>query len=481
MPKNALFKSLLIFFLLATGCQTQGSEDLTGGRSFVGGNSGLSMSFIENSPPREVFDGGQFPFQVLVIYENVGEANIEPGKINFALKGIFPKDFLDAPAPGDFEASNQDLIRGARKDPDGNTIRGGIHQQGFPQQNKQFKFNAEITGIQEFPLRLDACYEYKTQAVSSICILEDVTQPESGVCRITGARDVSNSGAPVRVASVKENVAGIDSVLINFRVEKSGSGEIYAPERTGNPTCPSEYNKRNRVHVTVNTGDTALNNNLNCIGLIRDNAGSKRSGELVLTGGKSTFSCIQKIPDSARADAVKGIQVDLLYQVKESIQTRIFVKSQLRDSYQSGNAPERTPIPTTEPTPVPPPGGFPDLSVRSITGKPNTAVLGSNYILIADIVNGGSIAAPSSKVKLRIASSASVRELQIYDVGSIPVGASVEKQMAFTLPRNLAPGTYWFEVTADASLKFVENSEDNNVLTTQTLTVIAPPDGVFVN
>ena len=475
MPKNALFKSLLIFFLLATGCQTQGSEDLTGGRSFVGGNSGLSMSFIENSPPREVFDGGQFPFQVLVIYENVGEANIEPGKINFSLKGIFPKDFLDAPAPGDFEASNQDLIRGARKDPDGNTIRGGIHQQGFPQQNKQFKFNAEITGIQEFPLRLDACYEYKTQAVSSICILEDVTQPESGVCRITGARDVSNSGAPVRVASVKENVAGIDSVLINFRVEKSGSGEIYAPERTGNPTCPSEYNKRNRVHVTVNTGDTALNNNLNCIGLIRDNAGSKRSGELVLTGGKSTFSCIQKIPDSARADAVKGIQVDLLYQVKESIQTRIFVKSQLRDSYQVGGPPTpprpNPPAPIAQPQPVPNPD-LPDLSVQRIENLPSSLTAGQQYTITARISNVGRIASPETIATLEIV-QVGVRswDLGTYIIPQIAAGETFGAIMRFDLEEKLASGNYYFYVRVNPQSTFDETDEDNNYSTTQPLYV----------
>ena len=477
MPKNALFKSLLIFFLLATGCQTQGSEDLTGGKSFVGGNSGLSMSFIENSPPREVFDGGQFPFQVLVIYENVGEANIEPRKINFTLKGIFPKDFLDAPAPGDFEASNQDLIRGARKDPDGNTIRGGIHQQGFPQQNKQFKFNAEITGIQEFPLRLDACYEYKTQAVSSICIRKDVTQPESGVCRITGARDVSNSGAPVRVASVKENVAGIDSVLINFGVEKSGSGEIYAPERTGNPTCPSEYNKRNRVHVTVSMGDADLNNNLNCIGLLRDNAGSKRSGELVLTGGRSTFSCIQKIPDSARVDAVKGIQVDLLYHVKESIQTRIFVKSQLRDSYQVGGPPTpprpNQPAPIAQPQPVSNPD-LPDLSVPSIEieNLPSRLTAGQQYTITAMISNVGSIASPETRATLEIVRVGGRSwDLGTYIIPQIDADETFGAIMRFDLEEKLAPGNYYFYVRVNPQSTFDEIDEDNNYSTTQPLYV----------
>ena len=317
--------------LLVVGCQNQGTEQPDSRRSFVGGDSGLSMEFIENAPPKEIFDGGQFPFQVFILYENVGEANIEKGKLRLTLTGIYHGDF-GVDKTEDFKAFNQVQIRGVIKDPEGNKIRGGVHQQKFPVKKAVFNFTPVITGTHEYPIRIDACYEYGTIAVSSICLRENVGQPDAGVCRITGSKEFSNSGAPVRVSSVEEAIGGVNSILINFRVKKSGSGEIFMRELEGGPNCSSGYDKRNRVHVTVNTGTPGVNNdplnsNLNCIGLAFD-SGSTRSGELILNRGEGVVSCIQNLPKNVQVDAVKGIQIDLRYQIKDSITTKLVVKNQ---------------------------------------------------------------------------------------------------------------------------------------------------------
>ena len=485
MSKNALLKSLVILLVLIAGCQNEGEEQpVGGGRTFVGGNSGLSMDFIENSPPREIFDGNQFPFQVLVLYENVGESNIPEGKARFTLSGIYHKDFgVEKDA---LEQVNTVYISGVQKDPDGNKIRGGVHQQKFPVDRDdvdrddvdrdEFSFIRVITGNQEFPLRLDACYEYRTLAISSICIRENIAQPGAGVCRITGTRDVSNSGAPVRVASVKESVGGIDSVLINFRVEKSGNGEIYLPGGTGGPDCPSEYNKRNRVHVTVSTGDPVndedpLNVNLNCIGLIADR-NINRSGELILTGGAGSFSCVQKIPDEARVNAVKGIQVDLRYQVKESITTRILVKSQFTGDDRGVLYPTQ---------PVSSPEDLPDLRVKKIENVPSKLTAGKEHTITADISNIGQITSPETRATLELVELVEFGELGLVDGGSLDLkthiiepidpGETFKARMGFYLPEKLASGQYYFYVRVNPESTFEELDRGNNYNNTQKLYV----------
>ena len=336
MMKKLLFLAWIPFLLLA-GCQNQGTEQPDSRRSFVGGDSGLSMEFIENAPPKEIFDGGQFPFQVFVLYENVGEANIEKGKLRLTLTGIYPGDF-EVDRTEDFEAVNPVQIRGVIKDPEGNKIRGGVHQQKFPVKKAVFNFTPAIKGAHEYPIRIDACYEYRTIAVSSICLRENIGQPDAGVCRITGSKEFSNSGAPVRVSSVEEAPGGVNSILINFRVKKSGPGEIYMLE--GGPNCSSGYDKRDHVHVTVNTGTPGVNNdplnrNLYCIGIDFD-SGSTRSGKLRLNGGEGVVSCTQNLPKNVQVDAVKGIQIDLRYQIKDSITTKLLVKNQFRRNLDNG-------------------------------------------------------------------------------------------------------------------------------------------------
>ena len=483
MSKNAVLKSLVILLFLIAGCQHEGAEQPgSGGRSFVGGNSGLSMYFIENSPPREIFDGGQFPFQVLVLYENVGESDIKAGKLRFTLTGIFPDDF--GVTAEDLKAFTKVDVRGVQKDPDGNKIRGGVHQKKFPNNTNEFNFTRVITGSQEFPLRLEACYEYSTLAVSSICIREDIARPESGVCRISGTRDVSNSGAPVRVTSVKEGVGGINSVLINFRVEKSGNGEIYLPpEGKDGPDCPSEYNKRNRVHVNVSTGDPdnaadTLNSKLYCIGLILDD-NSRRSGKLILTGGAGTFSCVQEFSTDTRTktqfDAVKGIQVDLKYQVKESITTKILVKNQLKLTINPGGSTGGGPGGDDEKI-LNPATQKPDLSIQTIENLPSNPTAGEQHTITVDISNIGQIRSPKTRATLKIIQSreeggGKIWDLRTYIIKPIAAGETLKARMPFDLPENMAPGQYYFHVMVNPQSTFEEPDQDNNYGTTQTLYV----------
>ena len=422
------------------------------------------MEFIENAPPKEIFDGGQFPFQVFVLYENVGEADIKKGKLRLTLTGIYHGDF-GVDRAEDFKAFNPVQIRGVIKDPEGNKIRGGVHQQKFPAKKAVFNFTPVITGTHEYPIRIDACYEYETIAVSSICLRENVGQPDAGVCRITGPRDYSNSGAPVSVSSMEEALGGVNSILINFRVKKSGPSEIFMLEE-GGPNCSSGYDKRNRVHVTVNTGTPGVNNdplnsNLNCIGLAFDD-GSTRSGELILNRGEGVVSCIQNLPKNVQVNAVKGIQIDLRYQIKDSITTKLVVKNQFGRNLDNGISGQTN-------------DGKPDLVVKSLKNVPETATAGRSYSIIADIRNEGFADAGSFIAKLYLHSrikNFESQEIESYSIDPIKKGDSNSKpRLDFTLPSNLRQGRYWFEVRVDTSNVPGEVDETNNYATSTGLSI----------
>src|SRR3989338_9546291 len=84
--------SLIGLFFFAVGCneQTTDSKDET---PFVGGTAGLLIDFVEDSPPAEVTDGGNFPFDVVVKLENPGERAIAKENVKVTISGIDPSDF----------------------------------------------------------------------------------------------------------------------------------------------------------------------------------------------------------------------------------------------------------------------------------------------------------------------------------------------------------------------------------------------------
>ena len=92
---NKILILLIALSLMVVGCTgTQGTgpgADMS--NPFIGGTMGLDVGFLEGSPPAIVFDNGQFPFEVEVVLENIGEWDIDSGEATITIVGVDPEDF----------------------------------------------------------------------------------------------------------------------------------------------------------------------------------------------------------------------------------------------------------------------------------------------------------------------------------------------------------------------------------------------------
>ncbi|MAG16117.1 hypothetical protein CMO88_03580 [Candidatus Woesearchaeota archaeon] len=318
----------LAFLAIASGCQSGETATGTPG-GFVGGNDGIKLSFLESSPPDEVFEtagGNPFNFQAIVMVENVGEHEIFANELKVDLKGFFPGDFgVTGPIGTELTEPNSENLIGVSKNSQGDVRKGSIEQLTFPE-NGNFAYGT-LDVDQSFEFTAEACYMYVTTAVSQLCLKKDLRDANTEICSVSGSNPVSNSGAPVHVTSVVQDIAGTDSIRLDFEVRKVGNVDVFfTSEPTTRPKCEtSDYLGKDRVKVTVTTGVKASNAGVECLGLANIGA-DKASGELILENGAARFSCIQKLDGIDVVDGIKSFKILLDYDVRESIDKTVLVK-----------------------------------------------------------------------------------------------------------------------------------------------------------
>ena len=93
--KQAILIALSVVFLLfIAGCDRGG--DVIGGTPsdpFLGGDVGLEIEFLEESPPDKVTDAG-FPFRAIVSLKNIGEFDLATSQVKVNLIGFLPSDLV---------------------------------------------------------------------------------------------------------------------------------------------------------------------------------------------------------------------------------------------------------------------------------------------------------------------------------------------------------------------------------------------------
>ncbi len=345
MRKGVLVLVLLALALVVAGCQ--GNKPTTSSSTpFIGGTEGLTAKFAENSPPTEVTDSQKDAagklintFDIVLLLENVGEVDIgdstltstsDNTKVAVTIGGILGSDFLDTASKNPdgkivtlVKANPKGPISGVKKDPDGNKIPGSTVDMRF----EGLAYQRLLAGSAEFPLQADVCYVYQTKAVTDLCIRADATKRVSGVCDISGQKQVFNSGAPMQITAVEEGVGGKNKVLLTFNVKNVGTGNVFKASAT--PDCErGAFAKENHVLVQITTGLSGIT----CSGISVDSTASKPDegvivGDLRLSEGAGTFSCIQNTPNQ---DAVKKVDLKLTYDYLISKSTKIAVKHLLQ-------------------------------------------------------------------------------------------------------------------------------------------------------
>ena len=296
-----LILALLIF---ASGCgdKTTPSKE----SPFIGGTTGLLISYDKDAPPAEVYDGGDFDFDVVVKLKNEGEHTVSKDKVKVSLSGIDPREF--GLSDSNFLKNPDEDLEGTYKDSEGNKIGGTTTYVVFSGLNH----HEELIGNTQYTIRAEVCYNYATNANSMLCIKKGQIDNEGDICMINEEKSISNSGSPVQVTSFTETPRGKNKFNFNFKIEHKGNGGIYQKDSN----CEETRAKENKVYVTVNTGMDGLS----CTGL----DGGATSGYITLYGGERIITCTQETETGT--DFEKPVNIKLEYDYKEGISTQVLVK-----------------------------------------------------------------------------------------------------------------------------------------------------------
>ncbi|MCP3681171.1 MAG: hypothetical protein GY861_00635 [bacterium] len=301
--RNLIIVFIACLVVLLSGCTP---DDPISTDPFLGGSDGISMEFVDGSPPPEIYDNGQFPFDVTLRLENKGEADVASGSYKIELSGISSRDFG---GPSYTKVPTETLIA-AYKDQQGNRIDGAVRYVTFD--TPAFSYKDAVVGDTDFTLWADICYKYKTTATTQLCVKEDVLGvSEDNVCEIKGPKRVFNSGSPVQVSSFNQNPGGKDKLAFTFEVAHAGSGAIH-----GGTLCDMSLTNKNKVTVKVSSSAGQIK----CAGL---NGGS--SGEVTLYEGRRAISCTQTL-SQGRDSYETPLTIDLSFNYKENENIPIRVK-----------------------------------------------------------------------------------------------------------------------------------------------------------
>lgn len=321
--RNIVLILVLLVLTLSACIGREGPGENLG--EFSGGNNAIRLSFVPHSPPAEVTARGTASegseFDAIVTVENVGETDIDANELVLKMSGFFPSEF----GTDDDHLSETigDTLEGVSSIPGSSDIRGDVIQIRFPTEvQEEFKYQNSLAGSQSFPFRVTACYPYETRVLSQICLMEDFTSTSRSVCSPVGSKTVSNSGSPVHVTSVRQSVAGSNTLILSFNVAKVGTSDIF---KGGSAKCADGFSNKDKIHVSIDLGLSG--ENIECKGLSGENPGTTTfSGELTLVEGVASFTCIKKLSGSDQVDSVKTFSMTLSYYARDSITKNVLVR-----------------------------------------------------------------------------------------------------------------------------------------------------------
>jgi len=312
--KKILLIISLVFVLLFAGCSgssgtQRGTNQLD---SFNGGDSGLSLTFREESPPFTIRDQGLQPFSVAVLVENNGEFDISDNSAHVVLSGFDTTAFELADTSKEVPA-----LRGFKKQ--GTNVIPGLSQ---PVIFSNLKYTESlVSGSIPMTMYANVCYPYQTKAVALVCINGDTIpaiDKRAEICEISGDKEYANSGAPVKIENVQEFPYGEHSIQIQFDIvhsPTSSSANLYESGSinsdcniAGNAASSSDaLFQRDKVTYIIDSGIAGLD----CEGT------GTNTNTVSLINNKYTITCVQDT--TGQSEYQKPISITLDYDYLDRI------------------------------------------------------------------------------------------------------------------------------------------------------------------
>lgn len=307
MKKILIFLVISLFVLV--GCEKDANLPSGKETPFIGGTTGLLIDLLDDSPPKEVTDGGNYPFDVVVKIENAGETVVLKEDAIVEISGMDPTEFGLTNA--DLIKNPDENLEATRKDSEGNKVKGTLTYVTFT----GFNYGGSLSGNTPFTFRADVCYKYGTIANAKLCILADLIEvDDNAICKANERKTTYNSGAPIQITSFEESVRGTNKLAFTFDIEHRGNGRIYKQDTDCSGDLRTDEDK---IKVSVDSGLSGLK----CTGL---SDGTDTEGYVNLYDSKRTITCTQDIDSPSNLEKV--VKITLNYDYEEDTATKVIVK-----------------------------------------------------------------------------------------------------------------------------------------------------------
>ncbi len=250
-----LFLAVLVLFLFS-GCTklplNKGPTQIENVPAFQKGYGGLTLKFLQNAPPDEVFEKSSF--KVGVEYYNDGAYDINEGIIKvmafapFSISGESTREIM-------LKAKSLNNPLGSRSN-----FIVDVNSDNFPASS----FN-QVDGT----IQILACYRYETEALEPVCIDTDpFNQKQSKKpCRVSDITLSGGQGAPISIDKIEVSMmphSDQTRVKPTFRIYISNNGNgipVRASDyatlcQTG--TAADQQDTINTIEYTVKLGGSYL-------------------------------------------------------------------------------------------------------------------------------------------------------------------------------------------------------------------------------
>ena len=207
--------SFTLILILIVGCGNNDENELPDIPDYHSGTEGLSMKFLTNLPPNEIWENSDFIIGLEL--QNKGPSPIDDGII--VVTGFDP----------DYIMLNQDESAFELEERGPSYPEGGYKIINIPVRSIAMPEGSDSYSA-GFTIR--AYYDYQTEATATVCIDPNVYSLVSlnKACEVKEITMSGGQGAPVAITKVEPRISPSDSSDIEsefkITIQNSGSGEV---------------------------------------------------------------------------------------------------------------------------------------------------------------------------------------------------------------------------------------------------------------
>jgi len=298
---NLIFILLVVVFL--SGCDFTNIGNTPSEKSFRTGNKGITISFLQNAPPNEVYE--ENPFSIGILLKNEGAYEVRNGIVSFSIED----EHVDVQRPENLVTFN---LNGKSV-----SMPGGDQTTEFLRASTK-KIESER---RESIIIASLCYPYKTIADASVCIDTDIYNLKT-INKVCYIRDMSfnSQGAPVAVTKIETKMLpgdNEDTIKPQFiiHIQNVNAGSVIKKEKVAD-ACSSEPIGIDDLNI-INVKAELSGEGLEC-----------SPNPSKLKDGKTSVRCVlEQGLSSQQATYTSPLKVELEYGYTSSISKIFLIKS----------------------------------------------------------------------------------------------------------------------------------------------------------